>query len=156
MAEKFKWVTQGMTKAGFGARLKRERELRGVSRDEICTATRIGTRFLDALENEQWGILPGGIFNRGFVRAVARFLGLDEDGLVAEYALAANQQSAAAARTNPPPQQVATKKSSRAPWIVSVLAVLLVLGGGSFAWRWYAGGRVQRIKSRNATTYVVQ
>ena len=68
-----------MSKSGFGERLKRERELRGVSRDEVCTATRIGSRYLDALENEQWGTLPGGVFNRCFVRAVARFLGLDED-----------------------------------------------------------------------------
>src|SRR6266478_2141929 len=93
MAEKSERVTHGMSKSGFGERLKRERELRGVSRDEICTATRIGTRFLEALETEQWGILPGGIFNRGFVRAVARFLGLDEDKLLAEYDLARGDQA---------------------------------------------------------------
>jgi cytoskeletal protein RodZ len=145
-----------MSKASFGEHLRREREMRRVSLDEICAATRIATRYLQALEKEQWEVLPGGIFNRGFVRAVARFLGLDEDGLVAEYALATNQQSAAAALTNPPPQQVTAKKSRRAPWIISVLAVLLVLGGGSFAWRWYAGGRVQRIKSQKATTGVEQ
>jgi len=78
---------------GFGEHLKREREMRGVSLEEICTATRIGTRFLEALENEQWNLLPGGIFNRGFVRSVARFLGLDEDGMVAEYELATNGQA---------------------------------------------------------------
>ena len=70
----------------FGDHLKREREMRGVSLGEIAAATRISTRFLAALENEEWERLPGGVFNRGFVRAVARFLGLDEDGLVAEYA----------------------------------------------------------------------
>src|SRR5689334_4745225 len=85
-----------MTKAGFGEHLKRERELRGVSLDEICAATRIGTRFLEALENEDWERLPGGVFNRGFVRAVARYLGLDEEGTVAEYVMAVNQGAAAA------------------------------------------------------------
>src|SRR5256885_8000437 len=81
-----------MSRSFFGEHLKRERELRGVSRDEICTATRISIRFLEALENEQWSTLPGGIFNRGFVRAVARFLGLDEDDLLAEYDLAMAEQ----------------------------------------------------------------
>lgn len=72
----------------FGDHLKREREMRGVSLVEISTATRIAPRYLEALENEQWDLLPGGVFNRGFIRSVAHFLGLDEDSLVAEYALA--------------------------------------------------------------------
>ncbi len=61
--------------------------MRGVTLEEISTATRIAPRFLVALENEHWDELPGGVFNRGFIRAVARFLGLDEDTLVSEYAL---------------------------------------------------------------------
>ncbi|MGH9725633.1 MAG: helix-turn-helix domain-containing protein [Candidatus Acidiferrales bacterium] len=72
----------------FGEHLKREREMRGVSLAEISTATRIAPRYLEALEKEQWELLPGGVFNRGFIRSVAHFLGLDEDSLVAEYALA--------------------------------------------------------------------
>src|SRR5271154_1731561 len=80
-----------MSKAGFGEHLKREREMRGVSLDEICAATRISTRFLEALESEEWERLPGGIFNRGFVRAVARYLGLDEEGFVGEYAMALSE-----------------------------------------------------------------
>ncbi len=60
--------------------------MRGVTLEEISAATRISLRFLEALESEQWDSLPGGIFNRGFIRAVARFLGLNEESLVAEYA----------------------------------------------------------------------
>ena len=67
-----------MTKDTFGESLKREREMRGVTLEEISAATRIATRFLRAIENEEWDQLPGGVFNRGFVRAVARYLGLDE------------------------------------------------------------------------------
>jgi cytoskeletal protein RodZ len=76
-----------MPSTPFGDQLKRERELRGVSLEEVATATRIAPRFLEALENEQWDKLPGGVFNRGFIRSVARYLGLDEDNLVSEYAL---------------------------------------------------------------------
>jgi cytoskeletal protein RodZ len=75
-----------MSSTPFGEHLRRERELRGVSLEEIAAATRISTRFLEALENEQWDRLPGGAFNRGFIRSIARFLGIDEDGLVSEYA----------------------------------------------------------------------
>lgn len=78
---------QGMSSTPFGEHLKREREMRGVSLSEISAATRISTRFLEAIENDRWNELPGGAFNRGFIRSIARFLGLDEDSLVAEYAL---------------------------------------------------------------------
>lgn len=76
-----------MSSTPFGEHLRREREMRGVSLEEIAAATRISTRFLEALEKEEWDHLPGGVFNRGFIRSVARFLGLDEETLVAEYAL---------------------------------------------------------------------
>jgi len=77
-----------MATGNFGERLKRERELREVTLEEITSATRIGSRFLEALENEQWEKLPGGVFNRGFVRAIARYLGLNEEALLGEYDLA--------------------------------------------------------------------
>ena len=77
-----------MARGNFGERLKRERELREVTLEEITAHTRIGPRFLEALENEDWEKLPGGVFNRGFVRSVARYLGLDEESLLGEYDLA--------------------------------------------------------------------
>lgn len=75
----------------FGDRLRREREMRGVSLDEIAKATKIGTRSLKALEQEDFGKLPGGIFNKGFVRSYAKFLGMDEDQAVADYMVAAGE-----------------------------------------------------------------
>jgi len=121
-----------MNKTGFGQRLKRERELRGVSRDEICSATRIGTRYLEALENEQWEILPGGIFNRGFVRAVARFLGLDEDDLVADYDLAINEQSPPIEPRLSPPvlREPPRTRVVRLSLLLGALCVTVLLGTG--------------------------
>src|SRR5690348_16914975 len=113
-----------MSTGNFGQRLKREREMRGVSRAEVCAATRIGPRFLEALENEQWEVLPGGIFNRGYVRAVARFLGLDEDDLVAEYDMALRDQLPAAPLLVSTPQ---SRKSPRRPALWTSLATLSVL-----------------------------
>jgi len=76
----------------FGEKLRREREMRGISLDEIATATKIGTRSLKALEDEKFSILPGGIFNKGFVRSYARYLGMNEDEAVADYQAAMKEQ----------------------------------------------------------------
>jgi cytoskeleton protein RodZ len=79
----------------FGERLRREREMRGINLDEISTATKISTRNLRALEEEKFNQLPGGVFNRGFVRAYAKFLGIDEEQIIAEYDAAAQETETA-------------------------------------------------------------
>ena len=71
--------------ASFGEELKRERELRDISLKEIAEATKISIRFLEALEQNHFDILPGGIFNRGFIRAYARFIGIDGEEMVNAY-----------------------------------------------------------------------
>lgn len=77
----------------FGERMQRERELRGVTLEEISVVTKIGTRSLKALEEEDFDKLPGGIFNKGFVRAYARYLGIDPDEAVADYLAAVEQRN---------------------------------------------------------------
>jgi cytoskeletal protein RodZ len=122
-----------MSSTPFGDLLKREREMREVSLEEICTATRINTRYLEALENERWSELPGGVFNRGFIRSVARYLGLDEDSLVAEYELHTKGEQAPHVTAFPP------QEPNRRPWIAIGLAVVLVaaLVAGWFAFAHY-------------------
>jgi cytoskeleton protein RodZ len=69
----------------FGEKLKLERERRKITLEQISSSTKIGTRMLQALEEDKFNQLPGGIFNKGFVRAYARCVGLDEDQTVEEY-----------------------------------------------------------------------
>jgi cytoskeletal protein RodZ len=114
-----------MSSTPFGEHLRREREMRGVSLEEISAATRISTRFLEALENEQWDRLPGGAFNRGFIRSIARFLGLDEDGLVAEYAY--ERKCLDDPRSVGHPEQIPRNWGS--VFLAVVLAAMLVAGG---------------------------
>jgi cytoskeleton protein RodZ len=139
-----------MATRSFGERLKREREMREVSLKEVTSATRIGPRFLEALENEEWEKLPGGIFNRGFVRSIARFLGLDEENLLAEYDLARGDQSM------PAPQPYENKLPRPPIWlpILAALALLAVLGGivagGIYGWRRYAAHRAAKQPSSSA------
>jgi len=133
-----------MARGIFGERLKRERELREVSLEEVAKSTRIGSRFLEALENEQWEKLPGGIFNRGFVRAIAHYLGLSEEDLLSEYDLARAEQKA----ETPLPQE---SSIPRPPIWIPIAAIFLLLGvmtalfyGGRYGWRRYTAYRAAK------------
>lgn len=72
--------------ATFGPTLRRTREQRGISLDEIVSETRLSKRYLLALEDEAISKLPGGTYNRAYLRSYATFLGLDADALLREYA----------------------------------------------------------------------
>jgi cytoskeletal protein RodZ len=69
----------------FGDKLRQHREHRGLSIEAISASTKIGTRMLAAIEDERFDQLPGGVFNKGFIRAYARQVGLNEDETVADY-----------------------------------------------------------------------
>jgi cytoskeletal protein RodZ len=97
--------------APFGSRLKQEREKRGITLDAVALSTKIGTRFLRALEEEHFDQLPGGIFNRGFVRAYARCVGLDEDQTVADYLLASGEAQPKKTEVTEPVQPISPKES---------------------------------------------
>ncbi len=130
----------------FGARLKREREQRKITLDDIAVSTKIGTRFLAAIEEDRFDQLPGGIFNKGFVRAYARHLGMDENQAIADFVAATEpvlpepQPEAApvlAALAEAVPE---TQKKSRGdggiPWGIFAI-VLLVLACGFAVWGFY-------------------
>ena len=69
----------------FGADLRRARESRGTSLEEVSKATRISVRLLEAIEQERFDRLPGGVFRNSFVRQYAQAAGLDEEQIVAEF-----------------------------------------------------------------------
>jgi len=69
----------------FGESMKRERELRQITLREISEATKINLRYLDALERNDFRHLPGGVFNKGFVRAFAQYIGIDPESMVTAY-----------------------------------------------------------------------
>lgn len=122
--------------AGFGEGLRRERQMRRISLEEISETTKISVRFLGALESEDFSQLPGGIFVRSFIRAYANYLGLDADSIVAEYALVA-----------PPPEEqdfsklrASTgglgRKKKKMPVVLPWLLAVVLLGGGYAIFRY--------------------
>jgi cytoskeleton protein RodZ len=74
--------------ASFGDNLRRERELRRISLREISEATKIPTRFLQAIEDDRIEVLPGGVFKRAFVREYSKVVGLDPDRVVSDFLFA--------------------------------------------------------------------
>lgn len=138
-----------MTKGTFGESLKREREMRGVTLDEIAGATRIATRFLRAIENEEWDQLPGGVFNRGFVRAVARYLGLDEENTVAEYTLAVGDRQPVPVWTGSPP--AVDPEHHWLAWIIVTVLFVALLAGAWFGTRRFLAWRAARRAAQAAT-----
>ena len=84
----------------LGEELKHRREERDITLADISEATRIGTRFLKAIESDNFSVLPGGIFTRSFIRAYAKQVGMDEDEALSLY-----QQQTASPGTEPLPSQ---------------------------------------------------
>jgi cytoskeleton protein RodZ len=135
-----------MSSTPFGEHLKRERELRGVSLDEIAAATRIKTSFLEALENGRWNELPGGAFNRGFVRATAHFLGLNEDDMVAEYAL----ETGGEPQAKVPSQPSGAMPRDYRPAFTAIATILALLMGGA----WFARHEISVRRQKRAMQVV--
>ena len=120
----------------FGDRLRREREMRGITLDEITESTKISRRHLDALEGEHFDQLPGGVFNKGFVRAYARFLGIDEDQAVADYSTASNEQPEPENKfpleVHEEPDRDLNPRRSSLPLVFAIAALIGVLVGYGF------------------------
>ncbi|HUJ55481.1 MAG TPA: RodZ domain-containing protein [Gaiellaceae bacterium] len=69
----------------IGSSLREARERRGLSSEDVQKAIRIRDRYLNALEEERWELLPGEAYLKGFLRTYADFLGLDGNLYVDEY-----------------------------------------------------------------------
>ena len=70
----------------IGEKLRLAREARGIALRDISEQTRISIRYLEAIESDEYQRLPGGIFNRSFIRAYAKFVGYDEHEALEDYA----------------------------------------------------------------------
>lgn len=125
--------------AEIGAILRETRMRARVDVSEIEAQTKIRAKYLRALENEEWDLLPGPTFVRSFLRTYAQALGLDAKALVDEYRRVYEQPSEiehqpavmASPSRRPRPGPV-TRRPSRgytiALGVVGLLIVLLVVG----------------------------
>ncbi|HEX5716557.1 MAG TPA: helix-turn-helix domain-containing protein [Thermoanaerobaculia bacterium] len=73
------------TTAAFGDWLRRQREMREISLRDIADRTKISLRYLQAMEDDRFDLLPAPIFAKGFLREYARYVGLSPDDVVNHY-----------------------------------------------------------------------
>jgi transcriptional regulator with XRE-family HTH domain len=69
----------------FGAWLRRQREMREIDLLEIADKTKISLRYLKAMEQDRFDVLPAPVFARGFLREYAKYVGLNADEVVNYY-----------------------------------------------------------------------
>jgi hypothetical protein len=126
---------------GIGATLRETRSRRKVSLDEVEAATKIRVRYLQALENEEWDVLPGGAYTRGFIRTYASYLGLDGDRLAEEYRRTSGPpQGQRAPRVEPAAAPGGGPGRRRPPVRALAVALLAALIGAAVAIGVLAGG----------------
>jgi cytoskeletal protein RodZ len=115
----------------IGEELKREREYREISLREISDATKINIRMLEAIEKDNFGALPGGIFIRNFIRAYAQFIGLDPEVIIRKYQVQTglDQEPPEPAKL-PPNLMVPTSKDRKRitkPQLISIFVVTVTI-----------------------------
>jgi hypothetical protein len=117
----------------FGPALLRARQLQGISLDDVARDTHLSKRYLLALEVEALHELPGGPYNRAYVRTYAGYLGLDSESLVQDYALEEEAQTKAGLALRPDVlatmRQAAERPRSRPAQRRSGLATAARVGG---------------------------
>lgn len=82
---------RGSWVGAFGEKFREERDRRGLTLDDISNVTKISSRMLQAIEQERFDVLPGGVFNKGFIRAYAKVLGFNTEDCITEYLTALRQ-----------------------------------------------------------------
>ncbi len=98
----------------FGDKFRKAREKKQLSFDDVASVTKIGSRMLQAIEAERFDQLPGGVFNKGFIRAYAKHLELNDEEAVAAYLVCLRQaqvDAQTAAEDQSPAQRPADARS---------------------------------------------
>ena len=115
--------------ASIGEQLRLAREERGIGLREICDQTRISVHYLEAIEANDYKRLPGGVFNRSFIKAYARCVGYDEREAIEGYTryLREHGESTDDVNTHPHHSKVYTDTPATRSPILTVLLAILIL-----------------------------
>jgi len=118
----------------LGEFLRQEREKRGITIEQVASATKINVRLLHLLESDQYSELPAKPFIRGFVSSYARFIGIDSKDILTHFGEFLEMRSADRPKRDAGHSGYAFEKregdqSRTILWIV--MGTFMVFGGGS-------------------------
>jgi cytoskeletal protein RodZ len=147
----------------FGEDLKKAREAKGVTLEAIAAATKITTRYLQAVEQERFDQLPGGVFRRSMVRSYARTAGLDEDAWVKRYLSISQPEEIVISEEDRAWAEFAENvgrsrggdshaNKSMTRWAGVVALLLLVIGMSWFVWGYVHNKAAAAAKSPGASS----
>lgn len=128
----------------LGEKLREAREGRGYTISEVAEQTRISPLYIESIENDDYSALPGGIFNKGFVKSFAKFVGLNEQEALQDYSnLLARSEAAQPDDQKPYKPQVLTDDGpgrSMIPTLIGAVVILGLLTGAILVIRSYLTG----------------
>lgn len=114
----------------LGEKLRQAREERGISIMEVSEQTRISPLYLEAIENDDYSPLPGGIFNKGFVKTFAKYVGIDENEALQDYTRLVTQQTGSEENLEPQTYkpEVLTDDRASSSNIITIVFAVVILG----------------------------
>jgi hypothetical protein len=132
----------------IGSSLRDARTRRGLELSQIERDTRIRPRYLQALEDERFDLLPGEAYAKGFLRTYANFLGLEGERFVDEY------NSRFPVSEEPPNVKLARVKRRRSLFDVRYAAIPFAVLLGLIGWQLARGGGGGHHHAAKATTSI--
>ncbi len=129
-----------------GDRLRQAREAKGLTLEEVEEITKIRCRYLQALEEEDYGQFPGEVFIRGFLRNYAQALDLDPDEVLAAAGrkvpdpVRSVEAAQGATLDKPPAQEAGSQRLISA--LIGVVALVGVLLGGWALYHYLGPSRI--------------
>ncbi len=118
----------------LGEYLKRERELRGISLEEVSEGTKISKRLLVYMESGRWEELPGEVFAKGFLKSYAEFIGIAPEEILLRFE---EEKSFEDSEGEPGPDSEEKKRHIKGILIaVLILVALAILGYISYSAFW--------------------
>jgi cytoskeleton protein RodZ len=118
--------------SSLGSYLSGLRQHRGLSIEEMARSTRVAIRYLDALETQNFSVLPAPVFTRGFIRAYCQAVGVQPEEALSRYAAEIGEPVAAPTRPASPTPEPERPTRGRGTVLMSFI-LLVVLGATLFA-----------------------
>ena len=136
----------------IGSTLREARERRQLTHDQVEGETKIRAKYVRALEDEQFEILPSGTYVKGFLRSYADFLGLEGQIFVDEYVsrFGSRHDDDLFRRRRERPQ--AARRESSSALVVAIVAVVALSVLVFVAWRWGPSDSPSHTVTANAPT----